>query len=211
MESGWRRTDGVLRDSARVRLDEAVTAQLGDPERVRSFLELFGRPARPIVVDANRLRGEIRALAQNRCDTALVTLAKAGFLRLFVAPHVLEEVEEHVEDWAGETRTPPAAMGCYARLPLSWEAPERRRWTRLHPQWGADPTERVRPLVAPCRTCGACPVGTGFHALRHYYASLLIPPRRERQDRSGPAGPRKRIGNVGHVFTPVAGLRRPDP
>jgi hypothetical protein len=95
--------------SLRQRLDDGVTQYLGNAELVRVMRVLLDSPARPIVVDANRLRGEIRALAWNGRNTALVTLAEIGFLRLFAAAHVLDEVDEYLDEWAHETRTPCVA------------------------------------------------------------------------------------------------------
>lgn len=91
--------------SLRIRLNDAVRGQLLDEDRVRSISELFDDPSHAIVIDANRLRGEIRALAQGGVDTALVTLARIGFLRVFAAHHVLNEVERYLDKWANETGT----------------------------------------------------------------------------------------------------------
>jgi integrase len=55
------------------------------------------------------------------------------------------------------------------------------------------------------RSAGA-PHGTGFHELRHYYASLLI-----RHGGAGPARSRKRIRDARHLLPPVAGQRRSHP
>lgn len=85
------------------RLNDAVKDHLRDAAVVRSMMNLLDRAGcRPIVVDANRLRGEIRALAQSGHDTALVTLARTGFMRLFTAGHVLREVDTYREKWAHE-------------------------------------------------------------------------------------------------------------
>jgi hypothetical protein len=90
-------------------LDDAVKVHLRDAAFSWSLLGMLERPARPVVVDANVLRGEIRRLGQMGQDTALITLAKTGFLHLFAARHVLDEVDGYVEKWARETGTPVAA------------------------------------------------------------------------------------------------------
>lgn len=56
----------------------------------------------PVVLDANPLRGDVfRACRSGR--TVLTTAANAGALRLFAAPHVVEEVAEHAERWSWES------------------------------------------------------------------------------------------------------------
>ena len=52
---------------------------------------------------------EIRAIAGSGHDTALVTLARCGFLRLLAAPHVFAEVNRYLDRWARETGTPITA------------------------------------------------------------------------------------------------------
>jgi integrase len=54
------------------------------------------------------------------------------------------------------------------------------------------------------------PHGTGFNALRHFHASLLIR-HGERQDGAGEARPRQRSGDARHLLAPLAGQQRPDP
>jgi integrase len=63
---------------------------------------------------------------------------------------------------------------------------------------------------AAVATAGA-PHGSGFHDLRHFYASFADPPRRERQGSPGEARSRQRRGDAGHVLAPMAGQRRPHP
>jgi integrase len=62
---------------------------------------------------------------------------------------------------------------------------------------------------APAAKAVGPPAGTGFHALRHYFATLLIYAGGERQD--GPAGSRPRLADdhVGHLGGPVARPGRP--
>jgi predicted nucleic acid-binding protein len=102
--SEFRPNDAMVGPLMRDRMNQAVRTHLQDPERLGAMLDLLSVPPRALVIDANRLRGEIKRLAQSGRDTALVTLAKTLFLRLFAARHVLDEVDEHLEDWARETR-----------------------------------------------------------------------------------------------------------
>ena len=50
------------------------------------------------------------------------------------------------------------------------------------------------------------PAGTGFHALRHYYASLLIRHGESVENGAVPSRPRQRGRDAGHVLPPVAGF-----
>ena len=60
-------------------------------------------------------------------------------------------------------------------------------------------------------TCGdPSPVGTGFHALRHYVASLVDPARRVGQDRSGSAGACQRGRDTRHLQPSLSRPRRPN-
>lgn len=59
----------------------------------------------PIVLDACVLRDDILHSC-SRGRTVLTNAANEGFLRLFVARHVLEEVERHSERWAADARVP---------------------------------------------------------------------------------------------------------
>ncbi len=56
----------------------------------------------PVVVDANVLRNDILYACRTGRRTVLVTAANAGFLRLFCAEHVYEEVIEHGGEWAAD-------------------------------------------------------------------------------------------------------------
>jgi predicted nucleic acid-binding protein len=64
----------------------------------------------PIVADANVLRNDILYSCRNDRRTSLVTATNAGFLRMFCAEHVIEEVEEHSSRWAREGRVNQAAF-----------------------------------------------------------------------------------------------------
>jgi len=52
----------------------------------------------PVAVDANALRDEILRVGQPR--TVLANAANQGVLRLYCAPHVIEEVADHHVEWA---------------------------------------------------------------------------------------------------------------
>ncbi len=54
----------------------------------------------PIVLDTNVLRADLLYSIKNQRRTALVNLTNSGVIRLFVAPHVLAEMEEHGTEWA---------------------------------------------------------------------------------------------------------------
>ena len=89
-------------DSVQARLDEAVRFGLREAEGHRFALRAVTLAPRALVLDANVLRGEIGFVVRRGHDTALVTLAKIGMLTLHAAVHVLDEVEEHAEEWSGD-------------------------------------------------------------------------------------------------------------
>lgn len=62
----------------------------------------------PIVIDANALRDELLRFAKTGQRTILANAGNTGVLRLFCAGHVVEEVEEHLADWAAQKRLHPA-------------------------------------------------------------------------------------------------------
>jgi hypothetical protein len=66
-----------------------------------SFLPSVLREVPPIVLDACVLRDDILHSC-SRGRTVLINAANERFLRLFVARHVLEEVERHGERWAAD-------------------------------------------------------------------------------------------------------------
>lgn len=57
----------------------------------------------PVVPDANILRRDILRACRHNERTILVNAANSGMLRLFCAQHVIDEVEEHAEDWTRGT------------------------------------------------------------------------------------------------------------
>jgi predicted nucleic acid-binding protein len=57
----------------------------------------------PVVVDANVICKDVVYACKNAPGmTTLVNAANAGFLRLFCASHVVDEVAEHFEDWSSQ-------------------------------------------------------------------------------------------------------------
>jgi len=52
-----------------------------------------------VVPDACRLRDDVLYACRRERRTVLITAANAGLLRLFCAPHVIDEVERHSGDW----------------------------------------------------------------------------------------------------------------
>lgn len=63
----------------------------------------------PVVVDANYLRGEVLRLVRKPGPTILVSNARAGYILLFCARHVLDEVNRHLESWALDAGLDPLA------------------------------------------------------------------------------------------------------
>jgi predicted nucleic acid-binding protein len=75
----------------------------------------------PIVVDANELFRDVAYAVRKARRTALISLANAGYVRLFCAAHVLAEVAEHAERVAARLKAPLAEfMACWTAeyLPL---------------------------------------------------------------------------------------------
>lgn len=62
----------------------------------------FSGDVRPVVVDANWFRNDVFRVCRYGEPTVLLTCAGEDFLRPFVAPHVMLEVEEHAEEWAAQ-------------------------------------------------------------------------------------------------------------
>lgn len=92
----------------------ATTAPIRYPDDHGAFppaeWPMSGYPVPPIVVDANVLRNDILYSCRNDRRTSLVTAANAGFLRMFCAEHVIEEVNEHSQRWAQEGRVKQTAF-----------------------------------------------------------------------------------------------------
>jgi predicted nucleic acid-binding protein len=64
----------------------------------------------PAVVDANALHDDLLRMAAGRGRTLLLNAANSGVLRLFCAPHVLAEVDEHLDEWSARRRLDPAVV-----------------------------------------------------------------------------------------------------
>ncbi|MEV1319446.1 PIN domain-containing protein [Micromonospora arborensis] len=64
----------------------------------------------PVVVDANALRDDLLRVAAGKGRTLMLNAANSGVLRLFCAPHVVEEVEQHLEEWSAQKRLEPPAV-----------------------------------------------------------------------------------------------------
>lgn len=82
---------------------------------------LLGRPGPPLVVDANWLRSDLLRSYARRQQTVMLTAANHGLVRLYCAPHVLDEVDEHYAEWATGKDLPAAeVLGAWRRdyLPL---------------------------------------------------------------------------------------------
>ena len=62
---------------------------------------LLGHPGPPLVVDANWLRNDLLYACLHQQQTVMLTAANHGLVRLYCAPHVLDEVDEHHAEWAG--------------------------------------------------------------------------------------------------------------
>lgn len=106
-------------ESVRALMDEAVRDQIRNIDDRSRGMRILQRSPRAVVLDANMLRGEIGALARRSHDTALVTLAKIGFLIPCAATHVLAEIEEHAERWAAEMSLPPETyLSCWRSVLL---------------------------------------------------------------------------------------------
>ena len=56
----------------------------------------------PIVVDANVIRSEIIRMARYGTRTILASAASYGVLRLYCARHVVQEINEHCDEWADQ-------------------------------------------------------------------------------------------------------------
>lgn len=67
-----------------------------------AFASLFGRPALPLVVDANWFRSDVLRMCRSG-PTKLLTAAEQHFVRLYVAPHVVGEVMKHAAGWTAGT------------------------------------------------------------------------------------------------------------
>lgn len=100
--------------AVRVVIDNAHRQNVARPVAVPDENGLFA-PALlpevfPAVVDANALRDDLLRIAGCRGRTLMLSAANSGVLRLFCAPHVLEEVDEHLEEWSAHKGLDPAVV-----------------------------------------------------------------------------------------------------
>lgn len=65
-----------------------------------SYWARFSPDTFPIVIDANVLRNCIGPTAKRAQQTVLTSLANRRAARVFCAPHVIEELIEHLDEWA---------------------------------------------------------------------------------------------------------------
>lgn len=64
----------------------------------------------PVVVDANVLRNDVLRSYRQPTPTILVNAARMGWVRLFCAEHVVDEVRRHGEEWASQAGLPADAV-----------------------------------------------------------------------------------------------------
>jgi predicted nucleic acid-binding protein len=74
------------------------------------FPDAGRRDPLPVVVDANWLRSDVLYAVTNDQRTAMVTTANVGMIRLYAAPHVIAEVDEHHVDWCVAKGVAPAVF-----------------------------------------------------------------------------------------------------
>ncbi len=108
--------------------------KLPSPEGVFPNTFLLRPP--PIVLDTNRLRDTVLYGCRHERQTILVTAANAGVVRLYAAPHVIDEVAEHGLQWADAAGVPRSIF--------------LRRWfTEYMPLIRVVPTEGLEQLLSP--------------------------------------------------------------
>ena len=104
--SGPASIEDVIESFLRSSISGATTAPIRYPDDHGAFpiaeWPMLGYLVPPIVVDANVLRNDILYSCCKDHRTTLVTATNAGFLRMFCAEHVIEEVNEHSQRWARE-------------------------------------------------------------------------------------------------------------
>jgi predicted nucleic acid-binding protein len=93
---------------ARAHASSATTPITG-PDSAGAFLPVLLPGVFPLVVDSMTLRSELLRTARHG-RTILANAANSGALRLFVARHVVDEVGEHFEEWAGQGNVDPALV-----------------------------------------------------------------------------------------------------
>jgi predicted nucleic acid-binding protein len=111
-------TEPPVRPSAnvavRVMVDSAhrqnAALPVNVPDKSGLFPPAFLPETFPAVVDANALRDDLLRVAAGRGRTLMLKAANSGILRLFCAPHVLDEVDEHLVEWSAHKRLDPAVV-----------------------------------------------------------------------------------------------------
>lgn len=112
---GWRPADGLMARRVQEMLLAGHHRNAAEPIRVpdehgafpsawQLGAGLVGGGAPPVVIDANVLRNEIRRACRAEQRTVLVTATNMGAIRLYAASHVVGELDEHGERWAGESK-----------------------------------------------------------------------------------------------------------
>ncbi|RNH98238.1 hypothetical protein EEZ25_27120 [Micromonospora aurantiaca] len=94
----------VIRDMLDVAHQQSSAKPVVRPDERGRFAAALLPEVFPVVVDANALRDDLLRVAAGRPRTLMLNAANSGVLRLFCAPHVLREVEEHMEEWSGQRR-----------------------------------------------------------------------------------------------------------
>jgi predicted nucleic acid-binding protein len=129
----------------RARSDSPIPAHAG--ERVRTIH--FAAATQPLVIDANFLRDEIIRIARSGQATFLVTAAAVGGVRLYCAPHVAREVNEHVEEWSAISHVDPD------RARLAWNNTHHRLLVVVEPdaavEFGPAEAHRLHVLATSDR------------------------------------------------------------
>jgi len=88
---------------------KSAEAPIQGPDGQGRFPSATGwhRDVSPVVVDANWLRNDVLRAARGGPPTVLVNLANQQSARPFCAPHVLEEVDEHRDEWCRDAGVAP--------------------------------------------------------------------------------------------------------
>lgn len=120
-----------------------------DDELDSLFDAAISSPMPVVVVDANVIRNEFSYLARHpTVRTTLINAANARLLRLFAHEHVIEEVAEHIYEWADQLGIAHATVASWwatSYLPLLRVIP---RSVELGEFLTADEAERVERLRA---------------------------------------------------------------
>ncbi|WP_416903524.1 PIN domain-containing protein [Micromonospora echinospora] len=100
----------VIRDMLDVAHQQSSAKPVVRPDERGRFAAALLPEVFPVVVDANALRDDLLRVAAGRPRTLMLNAANSGVLRLFCAPHVMHEVEEHVEEWSEQRRLDPSVV-----------------------------------------------------------------------------------------------------